>query len=62
MTAVLEYYPQTLTALLECIRILCQFNKPNWFLETCETPLETPWSVHFLPLTGGRKYFSPLVE
>ena len=22
--------------------MLCQFSKPDWFLETCEAPLETP--------------------
>ena len=27
-----------LTVLLECIGILCQFSKPDWFLETCELP------------------------
>ena len=40
-TALLEYYI-TLTVLLEYIGILCQFSKPDWFLETCETPLELP--------------------
>ena len=39
-TALLEYYPLTLTVLLECVGILCQFGKPDWFLETCETSIE----------------------
>ena len=40
-TALLEYYPLTLTVLLECIGI-CQFGKPDWILETCETSIELP--------------------
>ena len=28
--------------LLEYIGIICQYRKPNQFLETCETLLETP--------------------
>ena len=31
-----------LIVLLECIGILCQFSKPDWFLETFETSLELP--------------------
>ena len=42
MTALLEYNQKILTVLLECIGILCKFSKPDWFLETCETPLEMP--------------------
>ena len=29
MTALFEYYPLTLTALLECIRTLYKFSKPD---------------------------------
>ena len=38
MTTLLEYYPLTLIVLLEFIGILYLFSKPDWFLETCETP------------------------
>ena len=38
MTVLLEVYLQLLTVLLECIGILCNLQKPDWFLEPCETP------------------------
>ena len=41
MTVLLEFYLSLLTVLLECIWILCKFSKPDWFLETCETPPPT---------------------
>ena len=31
-----------MNVLLEYIGIICQYRKPDQFLETCETPLETP--------------------
>ena len=34
-------YPKIFTVSLEYIGILCQFSKPDWFLETCK-PLEVP--------------------
>ena len=37
-TALLEHYPYILIVLLECIGILCQLSKPDWFLEACEPP------------------------
>ena len=40
MTVLLEFYPWLLTFLLKCIGMLCKFSEPDWFLETCETPLE----------------------
>ena len=37
-----QYRTLILTVLLEYIGILYQFSKLDWFLETCETLLETP--------------------
>ena len=38
----------TLTVLFECIRILCQFSKPNWFWKSVKPPLETSLLVLML--------------
>ena len=37
-----DCFIRNMTVLLECMGILCQFNKSDWFLETCETPRELP--------------------
>ena len=57
ITALLEFYPLTWTVLLGYIEILCQFSKPDWFLETWETPRTTLgtitsfYSFHFVSCT-----------
>ena len=56
MAALLEFYPLTLTVLLECIGILCQFSKPNWFLETCEFPRTVPDIMQHYGATSGNSH------
>ena len=43
-----------MTVLLEYISILCQLSEPDWFLETCEAPLEMP--IVYIPVVDALWY------